>query len=129
MSQQGFSLSSFKRSTCLYCQTLRIYVFLIEYGILILIIVAFVFGINLILEHVNMLYEWTTGTWRLINNIDVGYKKGPVHFIEMQGFVKPRVNAWCYICMISEHAIIMTYKIILSFLINTLGNILIDIFM
>jgi hypothetical protein len=30
----------FKRSTCLYCQTLRIYVFLIEYGILILIIVA-----------------------------------------------------------------------------------------
>ena len=51
------------------------------------------------------------------------------YFIEMQGFVKPRVNAWCYICMISEHAIIMTYKIILSFLINTLGNILIDIFM
>jgi hypothetical protein len=29
-----------ERSTCLYCQTLRIYVFLIEYGILILIIVA-----------------------------------------------------------------------------------------
>jgi hypothetical protein len=34
------SLLSFKRSTCLYCQTLRIYVFLIEYVILILIIVA-----------------------------------------------------------------------------------------
>jgi hypothetical protein len=51
------------------------------------------------------------------------------YFIEMQGFVKPRVNAWCCICMISEHAIITTYKIILSFLINTLGNILIDIFM
>jgi hypothetical protein len=41
-----------------------------------LFIVAFVFGINLILEHVNMLDEWTTGAWRLINNIDVGYKKG-----------------------------------------------------
>jgi hypothetical protein len=34
------ALLSFKRSTYLYCQTVRIYVFLIEYGIWILISVA-----------------------------------------------------------------------------------------